>query len=687
MKTPLIFSCSLLSLAQLSGCGGNPQEAVNLKPAFLGEISASQYDGVSDDLLTAGLGKSGLAGAAPALADSANPTPAELRRLAIYNNYRALVDMTADGGYGRLYGPNLDASGRDSGGEGKISGREYLAYSDDGSGKQNVLLLVQVPNSFNPAAPCIVAAPSSGSRGVYGAIGTAGEWGLQRGCAVAYTDKGAGLGLHELTPDTVVLQNGQRASAASAGKLAQFSANLSQAERSAYISSQSLPLSAFKHAHSQKNPEKDWGKWTLQSIEFALYVLNEQHGKLAADGKRRLASITAKNTLVIASGVSNGGGAVLAAAEQDSSELIDAVVAGEPNVQLAPDQRLSVVRGETRLQGSGKSLYDYITLANLLQPCAALAPQTADAPLLAAIARPNAIARCVALRNAGLLSGNNAEEMGQAAQTLLLQAGWQPESRWLHAMNYAIAAPALAATYANAYGKFNVNDNLCGYGFTMSLPNGQLLAGQGSGIPAGGLALINLKSPGGPLADAVSLSPSSGAADFNSDGARCLRDLLSASSAEARRVQAGVAEVQRSANLRGKPALIVHGRDDALLPVAFTSRPYFGINRLVEGNASKLSYIEVSNAQHFDTLLAQAPFASRYLPLHVYYRRALDQMWANLKNGAALPPSQLVRTTPRAKLANGALQPVTDDLLPPIAAKPAAADQILFANNQLTIPD
>ena len=34
-------------------------------------------------------------------------------------------------------------------------------------------------------------ATSSGSRGVYGAIST-GEWGLKKGCAVAYTDKGAG---------------------------------------------------------------------------------------------------------------------------------------------------------------------------------------------------------------------------------------------------------------------------------------------------------------------------------------------------------------------------------------------------------------------------------------------------------------------------------------------------------------
>lgn len=55
--------------------------------------------------------------------------------------------------------------------------------------------MVQVPASFNPAQPCIVTATSSGSRGIYGAIGTAGEWGLKHGCAVAYTDKGSGNGM------------------------------------------------------------------------------------------------------------------------------------------------------------------------------------------------------------------------------------------------------------------------------------------------------------------------------------------------------------------------------------------------------------------------------------------------------------------------------------------------------------
>ena len=40
------------------------------------------------------------------------PTAAELRRTAIHTNYRAMLDMTAAGGYGTLYGPNVDAQGK-----------------------------------------------------------------------------------------------------------------------------------------------------------------------------------------------------------------------------------------------------------------------------------------------------------------------------------------------------------------------------------------------------------------------------------------------------------------------------------------------------------------------------------------------------------------------------------------------
>ena len=85
-------------------------------------------------------------------------------------------------------------------------------------------MMVQIPTSFNRDRACIVTATSSGSRGVYGAIGSAGEWGLKRGCAVAYTDKGTGNGVHDLATNTVNLQNGTRTDAAAAGNDSNFTA-------------------------------------------------------------------------------------------------------------------------------------------------------------------------------------------------------------------------------------------------------------------------------------------------------------------------------------------------------------------------------------------------------------------------------------------------------------------------------
>ena len=97
----------------------------NVKPTFVGEIHMTCYDGVTDDLLTAGLGKTGLAGAAPGFINPLAPTPAELRRRAIWTNYRAALDITAAGGYGTLYGPNVDTNGNVTSSEGKIAGCEY----------------------------------------------------------------------------------------------------------------------------------------------------------------------------------------------------------------------------------------------------------------------------------------------------------------------------------------------------------------------------------------------------------------------------------------------------------------------------------------------------------------------------------------------------------------------------------
>jgi len=58
-------------------------------------------------------------------------------------------------------------------------------------------------------------------------------------------------------------------------------------------------------------------------------------------------------------------------------------------------------------------------------------------------------------------------------------------------------------------------------------------------------------------------------------------------------------------------------------------------------------------------------------------------MYAYLKNGTPLPPSQVVRTTPRG---NAATQ-ISASNVPPIAPSPAAADTIAFSAGTLTVPE
>ncbi len=696
----------VLAAAALAACGGGNDGDVNTKPSFLGRVSQVSYDGNTDDLLTAGLGKTGLQSPLPpAYANPLAPTAAELRRAVIHTNYRGMLDMTPNGGYGLLYGPNVNAAGAVTTGEGKVAGTEYTALADDGNGRQNVTLVVQVPASFDPANACIVSATSSGSRGVFGAI-SSGEWGLKRGCAVAYTDKGTGAAPHDLANDTVPLVDGTRASAASAGTNAAFNAGLSAAELAAFNTATPNRF-AFKHAHSGQNPEKDWGRHTLRAIDMAFYVLNQQFGTPDALGTR-YRTIKPSNTLVMASGVSNGGGAAMAAAEQDSTGLIDAVVVSEPQLQVPANAVLSVKRGGVAVSAHGKTLYDYTTQANLYQACASLAPSLASGPYAGAFAAgfagaalPIAPNRCTSLKAQGLLAGNTTAELAESALQKLLDHGWEAESSALHPSLAAFeVAPAVAATFANAYARASVKDNLCGFSYAATAATGgittlapALLAGMfatGNGVPPNsGVNLVNNNGKFGPARDFLSFN-ANGVADWNTDGALCLRDLLTGSGAQAKALQTGMNETRLTGNLRGKPALIVHGRSDALLPPNHTSRPYAALNRQVEGAASRLSYVEVTNAQHFDGFIGLPTvlpgYDARFVPLHVYLNRSLDAMYEHLKTGKALPASQVVRTVPRGGVP-GAAPAISAANLPAMATTPAAADAIAVAAGSIAVPE
>nr|MDQ3040449.1 D-(-)-3-hydroxybutyrate oligomer hydrolase [Pseudomonadota bacterium] len=73
----------------------------------------------SDDLLSGGLGLEGLrAMQPPAIADAEHPTSQELRRRALWTNWRGIADVTPGGGFGDVYGSL-----------GRVPGREFTAYA------------------------------------------------------------------------------------------------------------------------------------------------------------------------------------------------------------------------------------------------------------------------------------------------------------------------------------------------------------------------------------------------------------------------------------------------------------------------------------------------------------------------------------------------------------------------------
>jgi hydroxybutyrate-dimer hydrolase len=155
------------------------------------------------------------------------------------------------------------------------------------------------------------------------------------------------------------------------------------------------------------------------------------------------------------------------------------------------------------------------------------------------------------------------------------------------------------------------------------------------------------------------------------------------------RVKVGTREIQTTGRLHGKPAIVIHGRRDALVFPNLQSRAYYGLNQQNEGHRSRLSYIEVTTGQHFDAfisgLFASATAGAQFVPLHFYYVKAMDSMYAHLTAGAKLPPSQVVRPTPRGLDPYSAANvPV---LLPLPSLTPGAGDRIVFSHGVLSIPE
>jgi hydroxybutyrate-dimer hydrolase len=617
-KTRLTSVLPLAAALSLAGCGANPTRggAGDLASALhlVTPIAATRHDG-DDDLLTAGLGAAGLRSPVPpALADAAHPSAAELRRRAIWTNWRGIADFAPGGGYGEVYGFVAP-----------VPGREFQALAKLPGARQPHRVLLQLPDAFDPAHPCVVVTASSGSRGVYGAIALAGSWGLSKHCAVAYTDKGTGTGYVDTgAPDGARL-DGTRGTAGEG--VVEFDAPPAAAD----LAPGMAPI-ATKHAHSGDNPEADWGRHVQQAAAFALRVLGEAYPERRFD---------AASTRIIAVGVSNGGGAVLRAAELPG-DWLDAVVAVSPNV-LAPD--------------GGRALYDYTTEAALFAPCAL------DAPAFDAVAlarpggkpSPAGAARCASLQAAGLLPAGSAAEGAAAAHAHLRAQGWSDGAIAAAALSTGFDLfRAVAVTYASAYTRSGPGTMPCGYAFRVVGADGAPRAttaaeralwwSDGSGIPPGaGIGIVD--------GTAMTVKSAGAAADPAFAGLRCLRALWDDPQAPGHdALHAGVQATRAALPRAGLPVLVMHGADDGLIPEAFGAAAYA---RDAKSAGRDVRYWQVANAQHFDAFLGLPPLAARYVPMLAYAYHGLDRIWAHLEDGAPLPADARIASTPRAATAAG----------------------------------
>lgn len=593
---PLAAAVLAASLATACAERGQAPAAPAAAPVErAGDIARSVHrDG--DDLLTAGLGLDGLRSPVPPpFADADAPTAQELRRRAVWANWRGIADLAPGGGFGEIYGAAEP-----------VPGREFHALLKLPGATQPHRVMLQLPDGFDAGKRCVVVTASSGSRGIYGAISLAGAWGLLRGCAVAYTDKGAGTGWF----DTV---SGQGATLAGTpggtGDTLEFAPA---------VETGAAPRVLFKHAHSGDNPEADWGRHVKQAADFALEVLTSELGQ----------PFTHADTRVIAVGVSNGAGAVLRAAGIDG-DWLDGVVAVSPNI----------LPGE-----GGRPLYDYATEAALLMPCALASGAFDNEPL----ARPGGtvppawMLRCETLAQAGLLSETDPAARALEAHARLRANGWTDAALVAGTLSVGFDLwRAVAVTYAAAYARTGSGDMPCGYGFAMlgadGAPRAPTLAersawwSDSAGVPpANGVQLIDTMAAG---------------ADAAAPGLLCLRGLWDGQGGHAAAVREGIEATRAALPRAGLPVIVVHGADDGLVPEAFMGGAYAA---WAKANGRDVRYWRIANAQHFDAFLGLPPLAVRYVPLMPYAYRGLDAMWSHLADGAPLPADAEIAATPRA---------------------------------------
>lgn len=340
------------------------------------------------------------------------------------------------------------------------------------------------------------------------------------------------------------------------------------------------------HVHSGDHPEADWGRHLLQAAAFAAQRIEREHG------------VAPQQLRVLLLGLSNGGTAVLQAAglADATASTLGRDAKGRPWI-APPIAGVVAAAPNVHVEGA-RPLFDYATEAALID-----------------FASPQ-------------------------GHELLLQAGWT-ETALLAA---SLSAPldlwrTIAAGYASAYLRRGPDTMPAGYRYAA-------LDAAGRPLPAtpAEAALWWSDTAGLPPGNGVLLLDPPGI-DGRRQGLEALRSLWTGDSDDARRLREAVAATRPGAPPPELPVIVVHGRDDGLVPEAFSTTPYVGWAR---SEGASVAHWSVAHVQHFDAFLGLPVFAARYLPLLPYAWAAADALWAHRWNDAPPPSDRSIDGHPRA---------------------------------------
>lgn len=345
------------------------------------------------------------------------------------------------------------------------------------------------------------------------------------------------------------------------------------------------------HAHSGDHPEADWGRHVLQAAAFAAQRIEREHG------------LAPQQLRVLLLGLSNGGTAVLQAAGLVASENLMLGHDDQGRPWIAPPIAGVVAAAPNVHVEGARPLFDYATEAALLDPASAAGRQ--------------------ALRDSGWSEA--------ALDAAALSA---PFDLWR----------AIVAGYASAYLRRAPHNMPAGYRYAAHGPEGQTAVSAATEA-----ALWWSDSAGLPPGQGVLLLDPPGEYGRRR-GLEALRALWTGDSADARSLREAVAATRPHAPPPDLPVLVVHGRDDGLVPEAFSSTPYVAWAR---NEGASVAHWSVAHVQHFDAFLGLPVFAARYLPLLPYAWAAADALWAHRWQNAPALSDRRIEGRPRASGPDG----------------------------------